>query len=636
MIELNDIDTSVAEKNIIKLFKKNETYFLNGIWGSGKTEFLKKLSGELSPFKLVELKLWEIKDERSVIEIAFSRLYRCIYWMIKFGVVLAVVISVLMTPLINLGLSQYFQKFIIFAGIISLIVTVWQFLKYKSDDFYRFLFTKLSIKNKILVVDDFDRITPQKQEDLFRLFNILKGHLPIVFVGDFTKVSQSEGDYLKKIIDKRIELPIVLHPRYIWNEYFNVLSKELDISLSKEFKDVFISEKRNLRDRKQFNDLVNQEFFQNGKLNHVQIEQQLSLIYLYLFYPGKYQLLRDGGMLEYSTEYQNYLNKKDDVKIGWVVEPKKTFDDIFKLLLTLSDGYPSPFTKSRETYLLYETVSNLSAVKAKQLLKDDKQLNNLLLGEEDYFNDFYQFVASSYLSFSNEEKEKLVDLALKLIGDNQSSVLISYIINQKNHEIMPSKTYFGGSSGSMVFGIPKEWDGKTEEEIINFRVNKWEEILIKYKFDFSQQLYFFEKYLRISFHDLGLRFSQLSLDLNEYLNGKRKDFYFLTYLSIKDLWYNLNKWDEQIWSKMDKLSSAEYLSVLSANKIISSGESVFNFDNMPDDKTFSVYIKVGSPDDPYNLIDYTDVIEKYIRPHLNNLSEEGFQFNYIEQKNREI
>lgn len=631
MIELKDVDTSVAEKNIIQLFKKNETYFLNGMWGSGKTVFLEKISKKLSPSKLVELKLWEIKDERSVIEIAFSQLYHCTYWMLKFGVVLAVVISILMTPLINLGLSQYFQKFIVFAGIISLIVTVWQFLKYKSDDFYYFLFSNLPIKNKVLVVDDFDRISSQKQGELFRLFNILKGHLPIVFVGDFTKVSQSEGEYLKKIIDKRFELPIVLHPKNIWNSYFNDLSKQLKYSLSMELQNVFVAEKRNLRDRKQFNELVNQEFFQHGKLYHVQIEQQLSLIYLYLFYPEKYQLLRDGGMLEHSKEYLNYLKEKEKNNIGWAVEPKKTVDDIFILLLSSNNKYPSSFIQSRETYLLYETVSNLSTTRANQYFKDEGQLETMLLGEDAYFNDFYQFVTSNYSSF-NQEKEQLVNLALKLIKENYTSILIDYIITQKNHEIMPPKTFLGGSNGLMSWGIPEEWGDRTEEEIKEIVFKEWKKILNDYQFDFSQNLYFFEKYLHISFHKLGFKYSQLDLDSNEYLNGKRKDFYFLTYLSIKEIWYNPNEWDEQIWSKMEILSNIEYLSVLTANQIISSSKSSFNFKEISEDKNYIVYSKVKSPDNPHKYFDCASVLEKHIRPRLNMLSQEGYQFDYKEQK----
>ncbi|AOA00690.1 hypothetical protein BFC22_11600 [Carnobacterium divergens] len=637
MIELKDVDTSVAEKNIIQLLKNNETYFLNGMWGSGKTVFLEKISNKLSPSKLVELKLWEIKDERSVIEIAFSQLYRCTYWMLKFGVVLAVVISILMTPLINLGLSKYFQKFIVFAGIISLIVTVWQFLKYKSDDFYYFLFSILPIKNKVLVVDDFDRISSQKQGELFRLFNILKGHLPIVFVGDFTKVSQSEGEYLKKIIDKRFELPIVLHPKNIWDSYFNDLSKQLEASLSIDLQNVFVTEKRNLRDRKQFNELVNQEFFQHGKLYHVQIEQQLSLIYLYQFYPEKYQLLRDGGMLKHSEEYQSYLNEKEKDNFVSAVEPEKTVDDVFKLLLSSNNKYPSSFIQSHETYLLYETVSNLSTIKANEFLKDKVQLEKMLLGEGQYFNDFYQFVTSNYSSLNNE-KAQLVNLALELIKRNQTSILINYIITQKNHEIMPPKTFLGGSNGSMSFDIPVEWGNNTEEEIKELVFKEWEEILNDYQFDFSQKLYFFEKYLHISFHKLGLEYSQLDLDSNEYQNGKRKDFYFLTYLSTKELWYNPNEWDEQVWSKMDRLSNTEYLSVLTANKVISTSSCSYtiNFDDISEYENYIVYTKVKSPDNSYKYFNYSGIIEKHIRPRLNILSQEGYHFDYKEQKSGEI
>lgn len=635
MIKLKDIDTSTAEENIIKFLNENETYFLNGTWGSGKTVFLKNISKKLSPNKLVELRLWEIKDERSVTEISFSQLRRKSYWTIKILTVLSVVISILMTPLINLGLGQYFSEFVVYAGVISLIVSVWQFLKYKSDDFYRFVFSKCSIKNKVLVVDDFDRISSQKQEELYSLFNTLKGKLPIVFVGDFSKINHSEGDYLRKIIDKRLELPIVLHPKNIWNDYFNELSQQLETSLSIEFQDIFVTEKRNLRDRKQLNELVNQEFFQHGKLNHVQIEQQLSLIYLYLFYPEKYQFLRDGGTLEHSNEYQNYLQEKEKQKFFVGSEPKKTIDDTFKLLLSSNNMYPASFTQNREAYLLYESVSNLSTNKANQILQDENHLEKMLLGEDDYFDDFYQFITSSYSGF-NEEKEQLVDLALQLIKENKSSKLIEYIITQKSHEIMPPKVFFGGSTGVMSWGIPDEWEGKSEDEVKEILFSEWEKILIDYQFDLSQKLYFFEKYLHISFNKLGLRYQELDLDSTDYQNGKRKDFYFLTYLSSKELWYNLKEWDKQIWSKLEILSNEEYLSVLTATKILDSGASLFIFDEIPKSKTYIVYMKIAHPDNPRKIFDFEEIIKNYIIPRLTSLTQEGFQFDYREQKNEEI
>lgn len=41
-IKLTHIDTTVSVKNFSNLLKENNTYFLNGAWGSGKTEFLIK------------------------------------------------------------------------------------------------------------------------------------------------------------------------------------------------------------------------------------------------------------------------------------------------------------------------------------------------------------------------------------------------------------------------------------------------------------------------------------------------------------------------------------------------------------------------------------------------------------------
>ena len=39
-IKLEHIDTTVAAKNFAELLNDNKTYFLNGSWGSGMSEFL--------------------------------------------------------------------------------------------------------------------------------------------------------------------------------------------------------------------------------------------------------------------------------------------------------------------------------------------------------------------------------------------------------------------------------------------------------------------------------------------------------------------------------------------------------------------------------------------------------------------
>lgn len=60
-ITLKHIDTSIAAKNVAKLLEENKTYFLNGNWGSGKTEFLSEINNNTHK-KLVIIDFWRLTD----------------------------------------------------------------------------------------------------------------------------------------------------------------------------------------------------------------------------------------------------------------------------------------------------------------------------------------------------------------------------------------------------------------------------------------------------------------------------------------------------------------------------------------------------------------------------------------------
>lgn len=314
-IKLDHIDTSVAAKNVAKLLEENKTYFLNGNWGSGKTEFLVEV-GKNTNKKLVTIDFWRLSDNRSTIEIIFSKLHPWKYKFLRFFIVLCVALSILMTNVVDLGLSSFFESFCVklIVGSIVLSVAIYQFFKIKSDGFYSYLLTSkcLSLSRKVLVIDDFDRMSNKQQEESYKIFSLLNGKIPIVFVGDIEKVHLNDNNFLSKIIDRRIELPFVLHPSNIWQDYFELLSKKLNTSLSDDFWRRFSFENRNLRDRNHFNDYVNQEFFSRGKLEHVQEEQQLWIIYAYLFYPELYK----------------QLLKNEEIKIK--DDEKTSFTEIFK------------------------------------------------------------------------------------------------------------------------------------------------------------------------------------------------------------------------------------------------------------------------------------------------------------------
>lgn len=105
-ITLGHIDTSVAAKNIAKLLEENKTYFLNGNWGSGKTEFLSEINNNTHK-KLVTIDFWRLTDHRSTIEIIFSKLHPWKYRFLRFFIVLCVALSILITNVVDLGLSSF-------------------------------------------------------------------------------------------------------------------------------------------------------------------------------------------------------------------------------------------------------------------------------------------------------------------------------------------------------------------------------------------------------------------------------------------------------------------------------------------------------------------------------------------------
>lgn len=283
-IELDKIEILTAAQNFANLLNENKTYFLNGTWGSGKSTFLKEVD-DTKQVKLVTIDFWRLNDSRSTLETVFAKLHPYVYWGLRLVVILCIALSILMTNVVDLGLSVLVPNWVVlFAGVIALIVAIHQFLKIKSDGIYSWLLTKnyLSCRKKVLVVDDFDRMTEEQQEASYKLFSLLNGKLPIIFVGDIDIIHRNNSNYLSKIIDRRIELPFVLHPTKIWSDYFEQLENRLEIKLSDVFKDVFIKDGKNLRDRERFNDYVNLELIGRNKVKYVQIEQQL--VVLYLFY----------------------------------------------------------------------------------------------------------------------------------------------------------------------------------------------------------------------------------------------------------------------------------------------------------------------------------------------------------------
>lgn len=417
-IELDKIETSTAAQNFANLLRENKTYFLNGTWGSGKSTFLKEVD-DIKQVKLVTIDFWRLNDSRSTLETVFAKLHPFVYWGLRLIVILCIALSILMTNVVDLGLSAYVPNWVVlFAGVIALIVAIHQFLKIKSDGIYSWLLTKnyLSGRKKILVVDDFDRMTPAQQEASYKLFSLLNGKLPIIFIGDIEIIHRNESNYLSKIIDRRIELPFVLHPTKIWSDYFEQLENRLEIKLSDVFKDVFIKDGKNLRDRERFNDYVNLELIGRNKVKYVQIEQQLVVIYFFLYYPKFYESLKiDKGSIKLDSNRQ-------------------LIKELHNILFEKNNSYPSCFLSNREGYLINEVPSNRTIDELNCIIDYNQELSSEILN---FQNDFFDYVRGNFESLTESQQDELFLHSIDLSPITDDNRLMDLIIQKKVEKEIP-------------------------------------------------------------------------------------------------------------------------------------------------------------------------------------------------------
>lgn len=441
LIDNDKINTSYASQQfsnmIVKKNKNNDyrTFFLNGKWGSGKTTFLteaeKNPNGYLKQNGWIVryLKLWEIKDDRSVIELAFKTLFPKYYYSIWIIGLCCIVISLLLTPAFDIGLScllPYMFKIVLI--LIGLIVSVFQFFNLKSDYIFIQLLNFL-FKNKkrklVLVIDDFDRVDFEKQKEAYKLFNILHGYLPIVFVGEINNLIDADNQnisirFLNKIIDQRVELPTIIKSSSVSKHYSKKLLnfvEESDPKYNDRFRTFLVREfetkNYTLRELEQFLDLLNDELIK--KKGRIRICQQIIIVYLYLFYPE-----------EYTTLIENYnFQKKRFKDLNKGVDFNKYYvSDILDDKDTRS--IPCGFLDRPVSYFINDSIENLSTDAVEKILQE-------IVQEPTNFKniDSYQFELINYIESKRFEKRELVNFAKKILSyikDPELNVLIDSVI----------------------------------------------------------------------------------------------------------------------------------------------------------------------------------------------------------------
>lgn len=584
-IKLDQIDTSTAAQNFANLLRENKTYFLNGTWGSGKSTFLKEVD-DIKQVKLITIDFWRLNDSRSTLETVFAKLHPFVYWGLRLIVILCIALSILMTNVVDLGLSAYVPNwFFLFAGVIALIVAIHQFLKIKSDGIYSWLLTKnyLSGRKKILVVDDFDRMTPAQQEASYKLFSLLNGKLPIIFVGDIELLHRSDNNYLSKIIDRRFDLPYVLHPMKIWGDYFEQLEERFKIKLSDGFKRVFIMDDKNLRDRERFNDYVNLELIGRDKMEYVQIEQQLLVFYLYLYYQEAYKSLKNGRQgIEINS------NKL------WLIK------ELQNILFEKNNSYPSCYLSNREAYLINEVPSNRTIDELNCIIDYNQELSSEILN---FQNDFFDYVTGNFESLTESQQDELFLHSIDLSPITDDNRLMDLIIQKKVEKEIP------------------EYRIGTQD--VNTELVKNTYLFLKKflgKTDVSEIFYFIFKHKIFRYQDM------VGLDIGLSPYNKEFPSYRWKYIVILIHLYGLDKelqycdWDNTIWGSIIKLSTEEFLRFWLEFGLIRNKNNKLGYDSQNKD-----YIFVNDFD---TFADEEDIIflKGRIKERLNELEKEGFKF----------
>lgn len=608
-IKLEHIDTSVAAKNFADLLYDNKTYFLNGSWGSGKSEFLKEVKRG-SQNKLITIDFWRLTDTRSTIEIAFSKLHPLLYWAIRLGVVLLVAVSILMTNVVDIGLGNYFggSKPLILklGGVVALIVALWQVFKKKSDEFYCFLLSKLPKFSKVLIIDDFDRMSEKQQEESYKLFSLINGKLPIVFVGDITKVHKNDDNYLSKIIDRQVELPFDLHPSNIWEGYFRKLTKALDFRDDDGLETLFFN--KNLRDMQKFNDYVNQEFFVRGKKDRVRPEQQLAIIYLFLFEYDMYKM-------QISTDNRILRNKfqNDPYKLGTVrIIEKILFDNSY-------DWTPFTFRFNRGSYILFEATSNHLEQDLKALLDGNGSELKLAVLHSTRYSDFYQYISHHLGDIDASRKQKLFEIAINLSINHSYSETIDMIIKEKNTEIVRDQVR----------------RNKSEEDLIIYIIKEWKDFLSSYVTDPSEVLLILVKHDILSFTELGIVFNKLNELFKTNKNFtmlkefKRPEILFIIYLSSIEKYNTFERWDDLIWTVINNFNDSQFIIFWKIQNVLSIhgfDDNISIFDYRLEKRNYILRTGKFFAESSDKIDKSQQSIISKIKPRLEKMKKEGFVF----------
>ena len=353
---------------------------------------------------------------------------------------------------------------------------------------------------------------------------------------------------------------------------------------------------------------MNQEFFVRGKKDRVRPEQQLAIIYLFLFEYDMYEMLIKSDSKTLAYAYQKDQSRSDTAKrIGEILSDKSH-----------SHRMPIPFSLNKRSYILFEATSNHLEQDFKALIDGNgSELKQAVLHSTQY-SDFYQYIFHHLGDIDVSRKQKLFEIVINLSINHSYSETIDMIIKEKNTEIVRDQIR----------------RNKSEEDLIIYIIKEWKDFLNSYNMDSSEVLLILVKHGILSFTDLGFVFNKLNelfktnKDFTTFKEFKRPEILLSIYLNSVKKSEVFEKWDNSIWTAINDLSDSQFIIFWKLQKILSIAgfeNNISRFDNRSEKRHYTVWIGRYSPESN-ELVNYQESVISKIKPRLVKMEKEGFIF----------
>lgn len=278
---------------------------MNGRWGSGKTYFLNRLRQKSEKYKYIEMDFWGEEISSQNFTLIAKKLKPMKFLCYKFTYpIIVTIISAVITFLTYLFTDDIFttsvftnDMLIIFLFFL-IVASLLQFKDYfSSSDILEKKSKKIvgnfSNQNKIIIIDDFDRISSQDRQNLYAIINLLKSNQnKIIIVGDIIQIDKDIRDgFVRKIIDYKYDIDNLHSTQYLYSKIEEKLQKiRIDTSSIEMIllRSDFTNKKRTYRDYEQFSELIDDHVSNNRNIEYINPNEKIYLLYLYHFYYDVY------------------------------------------------------------------------------------------------------------------------------------------------------------------------------------------------------------------------------------------------------------------------------------------------------------------------------------------------------------